>query len=72
MTKSSSVQDEFLRPMELQDGSSLLGRKKDTKEKAVAPWRYGPAQLWFDILNVPETGDGFNYGFKLKQTEKVR
>ncbi|XP_043674036.1 transcription initiation factor TFIID subunit 1 isoform X1 [Vespula pensylvanica] len=31
----------------------------------VADWRFGPAQLWYDMLQVPETGDGFNYGFKI-------
>lgn len=36
----------------------------------VADWRFGPAQLWYDMLEVPETGDGFNYGFKT--VEKVR
>lgn len=35
----------------------------------VADWRYGPAQLWYDMLNLPETGDGFAYGFKLKESD---
>ena len=56
--------------MEMRD-NGYLGRKKDSKSPGIAPWRYGPAQLWFDILDVPETGEGFNYGFKLKQNEKV-
>ncbi|XP_067903598.1 transcription initiation factor TFIID subunit 1 isoform X3 [Heterodontus francisci] len=34
----------------------------------VAEWRYGPAQLWYDMLGVPEDGEGFDYGFKLKET----
>ena len=29
-------------------------------------WRYGPAQLWFDALGVPEDGHGLDYGFKMK------
>ncbi|XP_053398607.1 transcription initiation factor TFIID subunit 1-like isoform X2 [Mercenaria mercenaria] len=33
----------------------------------VAPWRYGPAQYWYDMLGVNETGEGFDYGFKLKK-----
>lgn len=37
----------------------------DQKTK-VADWRFGPAQIWYDMLDVPETGEGFNYGFKLK------
>lgn len=32
----------------------------------VADWRFGPAQVWYDMLDVPETGEGFNYGFKIK------
>uniref|UniRef100_A0A8B9D5C6 Bromo domain-containing protein n=1 Tax=Anser cygnoides TaxID=8845 RepID=A0A8B9D5C6_ANSCY len=38
----------------------------DTKPK-VAEWRYGPAQLWYDMLGIPEDGSGFDYGFKLKE-----
>ncbi|XP_069603364.1 transcription initiation factor TFIID subunit 1 [Ranitomeya imitator] len=38
----------------------------DTKPR-VAEWRYGPAQLWYDMLGVPEDGSGFDYGFKLKE-----
>lgn len=33
----------------------------------VADWRFGPAQLWYDMLDVPETGEGFDYGFKTKE-----
>ncbi|XP_055587369.1 transcription initiation factor TFIID subunit 1 isoform X2 [Uranotaenia lowii] len=39
----------------------------DSKPK-VADWRFGPAQVWYDMLDVPETGEGFNYGFK--QTDR--
>ncbi|XP_001845437.2 transcription initiation factor TFIID subunit 1 isoform X1 [Culex quinquefasciatus] len=35
----------------------------DSKPK-VADWRFGPAQIWYDMLNVAETGEDFNYGFK--------
>uniref|UniRef100_A0A8C4SRR4 Transcription initiation factor TFIID subunit 1 n=1 Tax=Erpetoichthys calabaricus TaxID=27687 RepID=A0A8C4SRR4_ERPCA len=40
----------------------------ETRPK-VAEWRYGPAQLWYDMLCVPEDGMGFDYGFRLKETE---
>uniref|UniRef100_A0AAY4EQK9 Transcription initiation factor TFIID subunit n=1 Tax=Denticeps clupeoides TaxID=299321 RepID=A0AAY4EQK9_9TELE len=33
----------------------------------VAEWRYGPAQLWYDMLGVPEDGSGFHYGFKIRE-----
>ena len=29
-------------------------------------WRYGPAQVWYDSIGVPEDGCGLDYGFKLK------
>ncbi|CAB0008507.1 unnamed protein product [Nesidiocoris tenuis] len=50
-------------------------KKKDTGDvndngPKVADWRFGPAQLWYDTLDVPETGDGFNYGFKLKEKDE--
>ncbi|XP_053696319.1 transcription initiation factor TFIID subunit 1 isoform X2 [Sabethes cyaneus] len=35
----------------------------DSKPK-VADWRFGPAQVWYDMLDVPETGENFDYGFK--------
>ncbi|NXG47739.1 TAF1 factor, partial [Psilopogon haemacephalus] len=41
----------------------------DTKPK-VAEWRYGPAQLWYDMLGIPEDGSGFDYGFKLKEKDQ--
>ncbi|EFN79615.1 transcription initiation factor TFIID subunit 1 [Harpegnathos saltator] len=51
------------------------GKTGDTGENGdmgpkVADWRFGPAQLWYDMLEVPETGDGFNYGFKLVEKEQ--
>ncbi|XP_054852196.1 transcription initiation factor TFIID subunit 1 isoform X5 [Eublepharis macularius] len=41
----------------------------DTRPK-VAEWRYGPAQLWYDMLGIPEDGSGFDYGFKLKEHQE--
>lgn len=41
----------------------------DTRPK-VSEWRYGPAQLWYDMLGIPEDGSGFDYGFKLKEAEE--
>ncbi|ESP02189.1 hypothetical protein LOTGIDRAFT_212720 [Lottia gigantea] len=36
----------------------------------LAPWRYGPAQYWYDKMGVDETGEGFDYGFKLKEAKE--
>lgn len=46
------------------------GSGGDLKSKAAADWRFGPAQIWYDMLDVPESGEGFNYGFKLKDKHK--
>ncbi|KAM3869309.1 transcription initiation factor TFIID subunit 1 [Diretmus argenteus] len=43
------------------------GDKEAESRPKVAEWRYGPAQLWYDMLGVPEDGSNFNYGFKLKE-----
>ncbi|XP_041949799.1 transcription initiation factor TFIID subunit 1 isoform X3 [Alosa sapidissima] len=43
------------------------GDKVTESRPKVAEWRYGPAQLWYDMLGVPEDGSGFHYGFKLKE-----
>ncbi|KAL7730813.1 hypothetical protein ACLKA6_003581 [Drosophila palustris] len=44
------------------------GDNNDQKPK-VADWRYGPAQIWYDMLEVPDSGEGFNYGFKTKPAQ---
>lgn len=46
------------------------GNGNDKKSKMAADWRFGPAQIWYDMLDVPESGEGFNYGFKLKDKSK--
>ncbi|KAI9580485.1 transcription initiation factor TFIID subunit 1 isoform X1 [Glossina fuscipes] len=45
------------------------GDSGDNKPK-IADWRYGPAQIWYDMLDVPDSGEGFNYGFKKRQGQK--
>lgn len=45
------------------------GDKEAESRPKVAEWRYGPAQLWYDMLGVSEDGSNFNYGFKLKEEE---
>ncbi|GLD46953.1 transcription initiation factor TFIID subunit 1-like isoform X1 [Lates japonicus] len=45
------------------------GDKETESRPKVAEWRYGPAQLWYDMLGVPEDGSNFNYGFKLKENQ---
>lgn len=45
------------------------GDKETETRPKIAEWRYGPAQLWYDMLCVSEDGSNFNYGFKLKETQ---
>ncbi|XP_022251880.1 transcription initiation factor TFIID subunit 1-like isoform X3 [Limulus polyphemus] len=57
---------------EEQKGLSSKGEshKPTDMTPGVADWRYGPAQLWYDMLNVPETGEEFDYGFRMKESEE--
>ncbi|KAF3841233.1 hypothetical protein F7725_007095 [Dissostichus mawsoni] len=41
------------------------GDKETEARPKVAEWRYGPAQLWYDMLD----GSYFNYGFRLKEEQ---
>lgn len=43
------------------------GDKEAESRPKVAEWRYGPAQLWYDMLGISEDGSNFTYGFKLKE-----
>lgn len=31
-------------------------------------WRFGPAQLWYDMVSLPEDAETFDYGFKERQS----
>ncbi|XP_064206308.1 transcription initiation factor TFIID subunit 1 isoform X4 [Anguilla rostrata] len=45
------------------------GDKVAESRPKVAEWRYGPAQLWYDMLGVPEDGSSFHYGLRLKEVQ---
>ena len=56
-----------MRPLQTEDKSSTSAVTESTDSKVtVAEWRYGPAQLWYDMLEVDHAGQHFDYGFKLK------
>lgn len=48
------------------------GDKETESRPKIAEWRYGPAQLWYDMLGVSEDGSNFNYGFKLKESLPIK
>ncbi|XP_060584432.1 transcription initiation factor TFIID subunit 1-like isoform X2 [Ruditapes philippinarum] len=68
--------DEELLKMKESGSVSKSDKKSEggTKEGDidVAPWRYGPAQYWYDMLGINETGEGFDYGFKVKKENEER
>ncbi|CAH0547721.1 unnamed protein product [Brassicogethes aeneus] len=71
----SDDEEKFLKAAEVSSVSEKSdGEKKDETGPKVADWRFGPAQIWYDMLEVPETGDGFNYGFKVgeKKPEEIK
>lgn len=57
----------LLKPLERKSvsGTSSKGKEESGGMK-IAPWRYGPAQYWYDLLGVDESGENFDYGFKMK------
>ncbi|XP_072463902.1 transcription initiation factor TFIID subunit 1-like [Notamacropus eugenii] len=57
----------MMAPVAPQTGSQLSDCSQDPPSEEVAPWRYGPAKLWYDMLDVPPHGRGFDYGFQLKE-----
>ncbi|KYQ50337.1 Transcription initiation factor TFIID subunit 1 [Trachymyrmex zeteki] len=67
----SDDENKLLQPVEDKEQTGKMGESGENGDMGpkVADWRFGPAQLWYDMLEVPETGDGFNYGFKM--VEKV-
>ena len=50
-------EERFLRPFEDLNALNNVKNTDDDKGPNVADWRFGPAQLWYDILGVPETGN---------------
>lgn len=66
-----SCQDIIVKPVENRSSSLNQDGSGDGDHKVkVAPWRFGPAQLWYDRIGVDETGDNFDYGFKVKLVSK--
>lgn len=59
----------LLRPIENRLSTSKQDKNADTEQKfEVPPWRFGPAQYWYDLMGIDETGENFSYGFKIKDS----
>ncbi len=48
--------ERFVKPLDDPDAHNKGKGQDDEKGPNIADWRFGPAQLWYDILGVPETG----------------
>uniref|UniRef100_A0AAF5PPD9 Bromodomain containing protein n=1 Tax=Wuchereria bancrofti TaxID=6293 RepID=A0AAF5PPD9_WUCBA len=38
----------------------------------ISPWRFGPARIWYDSMNVLSNPSHFDYGFKLKREQLLQ
>ena len=47
------------------EGGDTVNNKQ--KKPQIADWRYGPAQLWYDMLGVDDAGEDFDYGLRCKE-----
>ncbi len=54
-----------MRPIE-PDKTETQEESGQENRASTIEWRYGPAQLWYDMLGVDENGENFDYGFRLK------
>uniref|UniRef100_A0A3Q2YN76 Transcription initiation factor TFIID subunit n=1 Tax=Hippocampus comes TaxID=109280 RepID=A0A3Q2YN76_HIPCM len=60
----------MMAPVESKFSQTCCDSDKEAESRPkVAEWRYGPAQLWYDMMGVPEDGSNFNYGLKLKEKD---
>lgn len=67
---SLAAQITMMAPVESKFSQTCGDGDKETESRPkIAEWRYGPAQLWYDMLGIFEDGSNFNYGFKLKEKQ---
>ena len=59
-------EERFLTPIDVKKERQRETDRVVVVDDETREWRFGPAQYWYDMYNVPEDGQGFNYGFKLK------
>ncbi|XP_060863239.1 transcription initiation factor TFIID subunit 1 [Metopolophium dirhodum] len=67
---SCDDEEKFLQPIESFSKQTNQNRQENEDgSNNQAYWRGGPAKLWYDMLGVPENGEEFDYGFKLKDNK---
>lgn len=66
-------QELFLQPIEnLSKQTNQNKQENEDGSNNQSYWRAGPAKLWYDMLGVPESGEEFDYGFKLKDNKVIK
>ena len=64
---ASDDEEKFLTSIDSHVQSAGGGREVRVEvDKEVSEWRFGPAKVWYDMINTAEDGRGFDYGFKVK------
>jgi transcription initiation factor TFIID subunit 1 len=55
----SDDEEKLLREISNEEREEKLDKDAGNENKnKIADWRFGPAQIWYDMLDVPETGEG--------------
>ncbi|VBB26358.1 unnamed protein product [Acanthocheilonema viteae] len=66
------VDDEILLMRPSTSTVSAKNGNGDGDMNDVSPWRFGPARIWYDSMNVLSNPSHFDYGFKLKREQSLR
>ncbi|CAD5209353.1 unnamed protein product [Bursaphelenchus xylophilus] len=62
-------QTQLLLDPELEKKLNKKGKTGEEDDETPA-WRFGPAQIWYDRMGVPEKPKKFDYGFKVQKGNK--
>ena len=65
----------FHKPAEVEKEEVMEEEEKKTPEKKgpkPTDWRWGPAQYWYDMLELPEELPDYDYGLKIRSSEEQK
>ncbi|XP_037088620.1 LOW QUALITY PROTEIN: transcription initiation factor TFIID subunit 1-like [Pollicipes pollicipes] len=62
----SDDEEKLLRPEEVTAQTRPVAEDKPSGNSSpkATDWRFGPSQLWYDMLDWPSSGESYNYGFR--------
>lgn len=64
--QKSFLASEHTKPSFAAESNSHTGQSSVQVDPETRSWRFGPAQMWYDMIGVPENGQGLDYGFQQK------